>query len=149
MKYIGAHVSSAGGVYHAPGRAREIGADAFALFTKNQKQWAAKPLTPDDMEMFTKNLQESGIEPKHVLPHDSYLINLSNPDKEKRDRSIEAFIHEAARAEALGLMYLNFHPGAHLGAMGESEALKLIAESAGAQISDEQREQFAQLQPSF
>jgi deoxyribonuclease IV len=139
MKYIGAHVSSAGGVYHAPGRAREIGADAFALFTKNQKQWAAKPFTPDDMEMFTKNLQESGIQPKHVLPHDSYLINLANPDKEKRERSVTAFIDEAKRAEALGLMYLNFHPGAHLGAMGESEALQLIAEGVDRACEDVER----------
>jgi deoxyribonuclease IV len=139
MKYIGAHVSSAGGVYHAPGRAREIGADAFALFTKNQKQWAAKPFTPDDIEMFTKNMKVSGIRPKQVLPHDSYLINLANPDKEKRERSIKAFIDEAKRAEALGLTYLNFHPGAHLGAMGEPEALKLIAEGVDRACEDVDR----------
>ena len=128
MKYVGAHVSSSGGVHHAPVRAAEIGAGAFAFFTKNQKRWRAKPLLPDDIERFRRNLSASGIAPEHVLPHDSYLINLSNPDGEKREKSYSTFIDEAGRAEALGLTLFNFHPGAHLGAMSEAEAIRLIAE---------------------
>lgn len=128
MKYIGAHVSASGGVHHAPQRAAEIGATAFALFTKNQKRWDAKPLDPAEIDQFAKTCKEAEIDPKYILPHDSYLINLSNPDAEKREKSVKAFIDEAKRAEQLGLRRLNFHPGTHLQELGESEALDLIAE---------------------
>ena len=80
MKFVGAHVSASGGVDNAPLNAIKIGAKAFAMFTKNQRQWVAKPLTDKVIESFKSNLKKSGIEPKHVLPHDSYLINLGNPD---------------------------------------------------------------------
>ncbi len=113
-KFVGAHVSASGGVDNAPLRAHEIGAKAFALFTKNQKQWKAKPLEQSTIEAFKANLEEAGISPEHVLPHDSYLINLGHPEEEKLTKSREAFIDELERCEQLGLKMLNFHPGSHL-----------------------------------
>jgi deoxyribonuclease-4 len=127
MKYVGAHVSAAGGVENAPLNAAKIGAKAFALFTKNQKQWQAKPLSEENIAAFKKNLAAVGISPRHVLPHDSYLINLGHPDPEKREKSVLALLDEARRVEQLGLPYLNFHPGSHLGAMDEKECLEVIA----------------------
>ena len=114
MKFVGAHVSASGGVENAPLNAQKIGAKAFALFTKNQRQWVAKPLTNASIDAFQKNLAQSGIDPKHVLPHDSYLINLGHPEVEKLEKSREAFIDELRRCEQLGLDKLNFHPGSHL-----------------------------------
>ncbi|MEA3419884.1 MAG: deoxyribonuclease IV [Campylobacterota bacterium] len=114
MKYVGAHVSASGGVYNAPLNAMEIGAKAFALFTKNQRQWVAKPLDSETIDLFKKNLELSGILPKHVLPHDSYLINLGHPEHEKLEKSRTAFIDELERCAQLGLDKLNFHPGSHL-----------------------------------
>lgn len=128
MKYVGAHVSVAGGVYNAPINAIELNAKAFAMFTKNQKQWFAKPYSPEDIEKFKLNLKKSGILPEHVLPHDGYLINLGNPDPDKRKRSLDAFIDEANRCDQLGLRLLNFHPGSHLKAISEEKCLDLIAD---------------------
>jgi deoxyribonuclease-4 len=114
MKYVGAHVSATGGVFNAPLNAKELGAKAFALFTKNQKRWDAKPFDNKTLDLWFKNLEESGIQPKHILPHDSYLINLGHPEEEKLIKSREAFIDEMQRCEILGLDRLNFHPGSHL-----------------------------------
>jgi len=114
MKFVGAHVSASGGVDNAPLNAMAIGAKAFALFTKNQRQWVAKPLETKTIDAFHKNLELSGILPKHVLPHDSYLINLGHPEVEKLEKSREAFIDELERCRILGLDRLNFHPGSHL-----------------------------------
>jgi deoxyribonuclease-4 len=127
MKFVGAHVSAEGGVENAPGRAVEIGANAFALFVKNQKQWFAKPLSETSIAAFKKNLKESGIKPKHVLPHDGYLINLGNQDQDKRSQSLASFIDELSRCGQLGLPLLNFHPGAHLKLADEETCLKTIA----------------------
>ena len=135
MKYIGAHVSAAGGVQNAPDNAVSIGANGFALFTKNQRQWQAKPLGEDEIIQFKQKLEESGISALQVLPHDSYLINLGNPDPEKRKKSLDSFVHELERVEMLGLSLLNFHPGSHLKAMSEDDCLKLIAESMNEAIS--------------
>ena len=129
MKFVGAHVSTAGGVFNAPLNAEKIGAKAFALFTKNQRQWKAKPLTDEAIKKFKDNLKKVKISPKHVLPHDSYLINLGHPEEEKRRRSIEAFIDEVERCYLLGLKYLNFHPGSHLKKVSEKECLRIIADS--------------------
>ena len=129
MKFIGAHVSISGGVFNAPLNAEEIGAKAFALFTKNQRQWSAKPLTEEAITKFKENLKKVGISPEHILPHDSYLINLGNPEEEKRRKSIEVFIDEVNRCYQLGLKYLNFHPGSHLRKVSEKECLKIIADS--------------------
>ncbi len=135
MKRIGAHVSAAGGVFNAPLNAQKIGAKAFALFTKNQKQWKAKPLTEDIVEKFLSNCKTAGYSPEHILPHDSYLINLGNPDSEKRAKSLDAFIDELRRCEQLGLMYLNFHPGSHLGKVSEDECLQIIADGVSEALS--------------
>ncbi len=129
MKYIGAHVSASGGVFNAPLNAKEIGAKAFALFTKNQRQWVAKSLDDETIAKFKENLEISGILPKYVLPHDSYLINLGHPELEKREKSLEAFIDEVKRCDQLGLDKLNFHPGSHLKQISEEECLENIAES--------------------
>ncbi len=129
MKFIGAHVSASGGVFNAPVNATKIGAKAFALFTKNQRQWDAKPLNEEDISRFKKALDKAEILPKHVLPHDSYLINLGHPDLEKRAKSLEAFIDEVQRCEQLGLDKLNFHPGSHLKLLSEEACLSAISES--------------------
>ena len=113
-KFVGAHVSASGGVDNAPLNAMAIGAKAFALFTKNQRQWVAKPLETATIDAFHKNLEASGILPKHILPHDSYLINLGHPETEKLEKSRDAFIDELERCRILGLDRLNFHPGSHL-----------------------------------
>lgn len=129
MKFIGAHVSASGGVFNAPINATKIGAKAFALFTKNQRQWEAKPLVQEEVTRFKKELEKAEILPKHVLPHDSYLINLGHPDVEQRAKSLNAFIDEVRRCELLGLDKLNFHPGSHLKQFSEEECLHTISDS--------------------
>jgi deoxyribonuclease-4 len=129
MKYIGAHVSAGGGVENAPLNAKEIGAKAFALFTKNQKQWYASPLSTKSIEAFKINCAKHGFFPEMILPHDSYLINLGHPEKEGLSKSREAFNDEMIRCEQLGLKMLNFHPGSHLNKISPSECLSRIAES--------------------
>ena len=118
-KYVGAHTSASGGVFNAIKNAQEIGAQAFALFTKNQRQWTAKPFDAETIDTFRRMLDESGISPRHVLPHDSYLINLGHPEEDKLQKSRDAFLDEVQRCEQLGLELLNFHPGSHLKKMGE------------------------------
>lgn len=113
-KFVGAHCSASGGVFNAITNAQEIGAKAFALFTKNQRQWVAKDLDTQTIEKFKSMLAQSGILPKHILPHDSYLINLGHPESEKLQKSRAAFIDELERCAQLGLDRLNFHPGSHL-----------------------------------
>lgn len=129
MKYLGAHVSSGGGVENAPLNAKEIGARAFALFTKNQRQWQSAPLTPANIEKFRKNCEDLGFLASHILPHDSYLINLGHPDPINLEKSRTAFLDEMQRCELLGLDRLNFHPGSHLNLATEEESLAIIAES--------------------
>ncbi|MGX9417001.1 deoxyribonuclease IV [Vibrio sp. WJH972] len=128
-KYIGAHISAAGGVENAPIRAKEIGANAFALFTKNQRQWNAKALTENSINEFKRNCNQLGFQPDHILPHDSYLINLGSPDEEKLLKSRSAFVDEFERCRALGLSLLNFHPGSHLNQISEQMCIEKIAES--------------------
>ncbi|HHT60534.1 MAG: deoxyribonuclease IV [Paludibacteraceae bacterium] len=129
MKYIGAHVSASGGVENAPLNAHEIGATAFALFTKNQRQWFAPPLSEGSISEFKRRCAEYGYSPSQILPHDSYLINLGSPDAEGLKKSRESFREELHRCEQLGLDRLNFHPGSHLGKISESDCLKTVAES--------------------
>lgn len=128
-KFVGAHTSASGGVFNAVTNAVNIGAQAFALFTKNQRQWVAKPLDTKTIDTFKQRLEESGILPKHILPHDSYLINLGHPELEKRAKSYDAFVDEIQRCELLGLDRLNFHPGSHLKKISEDECLDAIAEN--------------------
>jgi deoxyribonuclease-4 len=129
MKYIGAHVSASGGVENAPVNAAQIGAKAFALFTKNQRQWKSSPLTKSNIKLFRENCEKHGYQPFQVLPHDSYLINLGHPEQEGLDKSREAFLDEMQRCEQLGLDRLNFHPGGSLAKISDEECLLRIAES--------------------
>ena len=129
MKYFGAHVSASGGVENAPRNAHEIGATAFALFTKNQRQWAAPPLSQAQIEAFKEACEKYGYSAEQILPHDSYLINLGHPEEEGLQKSRDSFFHEMSRCEALGLDRLNFHPGSHLKKISEEESLDRIAES--------------------
>jgi len=128
-KYIGAHVSASGGVENAPVNAHQIGATAFALFTKNQRQWESNPLTEKSIETFKANCEKYGYKPGQILPHDSYLINLGHPDSKPLQKSRTAFLDEMQRCEQLGLDRLNFHPGSHLGKIDIETCLKTIAES--------------------
>ena len=129
MKYFGAHVSASGGVENAPLNAHTIGATAFALFTKNQRQWTAAPLSPKSIEAFGGNCRTDHYQPAQILPHDSYLINLGHPDEEGLRKSRAAFLDEMRRCEQLGLDRLNFHPGSHLGQITIEECLRRVAES--------------------
>jgi len=129
MKYIGAHVSTQGGVENAPINAKAIGANAFALFTKNQRQWFAKKLEAESVELFKQRCQEADIKPQHILPHDSYLINLGHPDDELIKKSRGSFEEELRRCHQLGLGLLNFHPGSHLKQITLEQCLDRVAES--------------------
>lgn len=135
MKYIGAHVSASGGVENAPLNAKEIGANAFALFTKNQRQWVSAPLTTKSIESFKKNCIEAGIDVSCIMPHDSYLINLGNPDEEALQKSRAAFIDEMWRCQQLGLKMLNFHPGSHLNKIPIEQCLDEIAANINLALS--------------
>lgn len=129
MKYIGAHVSASGGVEFAPINAHEIGANAFALFTKNQRQWVSKPLTEESIQLFKENCEKYNFQADYILPHDSYLINLGHPEEEGLAKSRAAFLDEMQRCEQLGLKLLNFHPGSSLSKIAIEDCLALIAES--------------------
>jgi deoxyribonuclease-4 len=139
MKYVGAHVSIAGGVENAPLNAARIGARSFALFTGNQRQWRVKPLSDDSVRLFSENCAAHGYTAEHILPHDGYLINLGHPDKTELRKSRAAFMDEMNRCRQLGLSRLNFHPGTHLGRMSESDCLERIAESVNMALSGTER----------
>src|SRR5690554_3497442 len=128
-KYVGPHVSISGGVENAPLNAHKTGATAFGMFTKNQRQWVAKPLTTESIDGFRKNCETYGYKPWQILPHASYLINLGNPGTEALQKSRDAFIDEMYRCSQLGLDRLNFHPGSHLNGFTAEECLTTIAES--------------------
>ncbi|MDO5576661.1 MAG: deoxyribonuclease IV [Fibrobacter sp.] len=129
MKRIGPHVHTSGGVFNAPLNAKSVGATAFGLFTKNQRQWKVKPLDPSAIEQFKTNMELNGYCPGQVLVHDSYLINIGHPEEEQRERSLNALIDELSRCSSLGLLYLNIHPGSHLGKITEEQCLDNIAQS--------------------
>ena len=134
-KYIGAHVSASGGVSNAILNAEAIGANAFAMFTRNQRSWVSKPLGQEEIHGFRQLLTERGFEPQYVLPHDSYLINLGSPDEETLQKSRAAFLDEMRRAQQLGLTMLNFHPGSHLNKISEEECLDQIAREVNAALT--------------
>ena len=136
MKRIGAHVSASGGVSNAPLNAAKIGADAFAMFVKNQRRWDAPPLSAKEIAAFKDALRQSGIGAEHVLVHDSYLINLGHPREAEREKSLNAFVDEIRRCEALGLRLLNFHPGSHLNEISAQVCLDNIAESLNFAIAN-------------
>lgn len=127
--YLGAHVSIQGGISNVFKNAKSIEANGFAMFMKNQRRWEAKPYTENEIENFKRLMKQYGFKAEQILPHDGYLINLGNPDEEKREKSINAFIDEMERVNQLGLIYLNTHPGSHLKEVSEDECIKLIADS--------------------
>lgn len=129
MKYVGAHVSISGGIENAPQNAVEIGAKAFALFTRNQRQWISKSLAEDSVKKFKNNCQQLGFEVNHILPHDIYLTNLGSPEAEGLKKSRVAFLDEMKRCQQLGLIYLNFHPGSHKKKLTDHECMDIIADS--------------------
>lgn len=129
MKYIGAHVSVAGGVSNAPLEAHAIGAKAFALFTGSSSRWVSKAISDEEADLFKENCRLYGYTPDVILPHDNFLINLGSPDKKKLAMSRKSFLDEMLRCEQLGLKLLNFHPGSHLNEISEEECLDRIAES--------------------
>ena len=136
MKWIGAHVSAEGGVHQAPLNASAIGARAFALFVKNQRQWQAKPLEPAVREAFAANLAAGGFTAAQVLPHAGYLINLANPDPGAHVRSTDSFINEMRRCADLGLDRLNLHPGSHLRQCSVNEAVGNVARAANRALAE-------------
>ena len=136
MKYIGAHVSISGGVENAPLNAAALNATGFAMFTKNQRQWSAPPISAASAAAFKDNCRKHGFTPEMILPHDSYLINLGQPDPGKRANALKAFIDELERCRTLGLTMLNFHPGSHLKMVSEAEGCKLIARSVRSALEE-------------
>lgn len=123
---IGAHESIAGGLHKAFERAESVGCRTLQLFTKSTNQWRAKSLTDEDIANYKTAALKSTI--RHVMAHDCYLINLCATDRSILQKSREAFLDELRRCDLLGIQYLNFHPGAHVGA-GEREGIKCIIES--------------------
>lgn len=136
MKYIGAHVSTQGGVAATPALASGLGAKAFALFTRNPSRWKSPVITDSEAALFRENCAKYGYVPDFILPHDSFLINLGSPDAQKLAMSRAAFLDEFRRCEQLGLTMLNFHPGSHLNLMNEDDCLKRIAESVNMTLAD-------------
>jgi deoxyribonuclease IV len=126
MPLFGSHMSIAGGCHLALEAAAGLQCDTVQLFTKSSNQWRAKELTEDDIRTFRQTLRRTGL--RFPMAHDSYLINLASPDEELYRRSLEAFLVEMQRAEALGLKYLIMHPGAHMGS-GEETGLQRVAKA--------------------
>jgi len=123
MAILGAHMSIAGGYYKAVEAAQRAGCDCVQVFTKNNNQWRAKPISDDDVERFRAALTEHRI--KHSISHDSYLINMASPDEELWKKSVDAFVIELQRAELLGIPYVVAHPGAFTSST-EARGLKRI-----------------------
>lgn len=129
MKYIGAHVSTEGGVANAPLEAIAIGAKSFALFTGSSNRWTSKKISDEEQAAFKENCRKGGFSASQILPHDNFLINLGSPDPQKLHLSRKSFLEEMKRCEQLGLTMLNFHPGSHVNEIDEDKCLDLIAES--------------------
>ncbi|KAF8886870.1 xylose isomerase-like protein [Gymnopilus junonius] len=125
---VGAHVSAAGGVENAVVNAASIGANAFALFVKSQRKWTSPPMKDESVREFKKRMKDFGYTSRMVLPHGSYLLNLANPDEDKREKSYECFLDDLKRCEALGLELYNFHPGSTVGATTTEASLGHIAD---------------------
>ncbi len=134
--YIGAHVSAAGGVHNAVTNAKAIGANAFALFTKNNRRWEGPPLKEEVVRAYKSACKEHQFDAKQILPHASYLINLGHHDPKQLEKSRAAFLDELQRCETLGIQLLNFHPGSHLNKMDVGSCLSKIAESINIALAE-------------
>ncbi|VFP86232.1 deoxyribonuclease IV [Candidatus Erwinia haradaeae] len=135
MKYIGAHVSIAGGLEKAAERAAELQATAFSFFTKNQRQWYATSLTPEKIFAFHRACAMYQYTSEQIIPHGSYLINLGHPISDKLEKSRFALLDEVNRCQQLNLTLLNIHPGSHLKMITEDQCLKRISESINIVLS--------------
>ncbi|WP_284443309.1 deoxyribonuclease IV [Buchnera aphidicola] len=129
MNYIGAHISSAGGLEKTVLRAVQIKATAFSFFTRNQRQWISPPLIQEKIDYFKDLCIKYTFKPQQILPHSSYLINLGHPIDDLLRKSRNAFINEIIRCSQLGLIFLNFHPGSHLNKITENSCLLRISDS--------------------
>lgn len=123
--YLGAHVSTAGGMPHAVERGLELGCEAIQVFTRNQRQWTPKPLAEAEIEAFRAGAREASYAARAVS-HASYLINLCATDPAILAKSKRAFVDEIERCAALGIPFLCVHPGSHVGA-GEAAGLAAVA----------------------
>jgi deoxyribonuclease IV len=124
--HLGAHVPITGGVFNAPGHGQAIGAEAIQIFTRNQMQWACRPLGPEEAARFREAVAKSGV--RRVLTHGSYLMNLASPNPEFLRKSRDCLVTEIDRCHQLAIPYVVLHPGAHMG-QGEDEGLSAIARS--------------------
>lgn len=125
---FGSHVSASGGVDRAPQRGADVGAEAIQIFSKNERQWQAKPLDPAVVEQFRAEIERTGIGFDKLVVHDSYLINLASPKEDILAKSIPAFTDELLRCDMLGIPYLVTHPGAHTGS-GVEAGIERFAQS--------------------
>jgi deoxyribonuclease-4 len=125
-------MSIAGGYYLAAERAAAVGCDVVQLFTKNNNQWKARPITDDEAAAFRNRLAELRL--SHPLSHSSYLLNLASPAEPLRQKSVESCVIELQRAEKLGIPYVVIHPGAHMGA-GEEVGIAHVAASLDAVLA--------------
>jgi deoxyribonuclease-4 len=135
-KFLGAHVSTSGGVFKAPKNAHDIGGTAFALFLKNQKRWIAKDYDEKIINKFNEEIKKYNFDKKYIMPHAGYLINLANSDPEKWQKSYAALVDELKRGEQLGLKYVNLHCGSHLGLISVEEGCELIAKGINDAIKE-------------
>ncbi|SOV81268.1 apurinic/apyrimidinic endonuclease Apn1, putative [Plasmodium sp. gorilla clade G3] len=126
--YLGAHISASGGVQNAPINSFNISGLAFALFLKNQRKWESAALTNENIKQFEENCKKYNFDKNFILPHGSYLINLANPDKEKRDKSYMSFLDDIKRCEQLNIKLYNFHPGSTVGQCTIEEGIKNVAD---------------------
>lgn len=124
MPILGAHMSIAGGYYRAAESGKQVGCDCIQLFTKNNNQWRAKPITPEEAQRFRQAVAD--LELCHPIAHDSYLINLAAPDEVLWRRSIEAFVEELRRAEQLGIAFVVTHPGSFTTTSEEAGLKRII-----------------------
>ncbi|MCI0343473.1 MAG: deoxyribonuclease IV [Planctomycetales bacterium] len=130
---LGAHVSTAGGLPEAIPNGEALGCDAIQVFARGQRQWRARPLSDPDVALFRERMAGSRI--RVALSHDSYLINLGSGRRRLHARSREAFREELARAEALGIPWVVFHPGAHMGG-GAAAAISRIRETVAGLLAE-------------
>ncbi len=122
---FGAHMSIAGGLHRAIERGLDAGCDCIQIFVRNQRQWSAKPLDEDIIQLWKASAQKAGM--SHIVAHASYLVNLASVDPVIWDKSVAALTDELERCEALGVRHLVFHPGAQ-GQATLKEGIGRIAE---------------------
>lgn len=128
-KLVGAHVSISGGLHNAVSEALAIGAKAFGMFLRSQRQWVSKPLEDKTAEMFREACVQGNFSPHAILPHGIYLMNCGSPEEETLAKSRATLVDELKRCEKLGLTLYNFHPGSTCGKITVDECLDKIAVS--------------------